>query len=225
MAAGTPLVFLHGWCGTPDLWLPIADAFTARGEVHVAHLTHDGSLPALPDGSVLIGHSMGATLARRILRHRRDSVAAAVFVDGHLAKYAPDPTRRETFLQPFRENYLAAANAYLDTLIGPATPGIVRETMLAQPPAVGMRALESLNDADVCAWLGTEVDRVEAPVLALWASPTPMARVGEDHEAWMRQWCLNLHYECWTGASHFLHLEQPDRFVAALRQFLEVSDL
>lgn len=224
-ATRAPLVFLHGWCGTPTIWTPIPEAFADRFEVLVPQLAHDGSLPALPDGSILVGHSMGATLARRLLRHRGESIAAAVFIDGHLPKYPPDPARREPFLQPFRDNYPAAASAYIDTLTGPETPAAIKEGVLAQPPSVGLRALESLNDPDVCAWSRTEEDRVTAPVFALWAAPTPMARVGEEHEAWMRQWCANLRYECWPGASHFLHLEQPERFIAALRQFLEVSGL
>ncbi len=224
-ATRAPLVFLHGWCGTPAIWSPIPDAFTADTEVLVPQLPHDGSLPAIPEGCVLVGHSMGATLARRLLRHRAASIAAAVFIDGHLPKYPPDPARREPFLQPFRDNYAPAASAYIDTLTGPATPASIKESVLAQPATAGLRALESLNDPDVCAWLGTEEDRVKVPVFALWASPTPMARVGDDHEAWMRQWCANLRYECWPGASHFLHLEQPARFIAALRQFLEVSGL
>ena len=217
-----PLVFLHGWCGTPAAWAPISEAFTAEREVHVPQLSHDGSLPQLPGGSVVVGHSMGATLARRLLRHRPQSISAAVFVDGHLPKYPPDPVRREPFLEPFRQNYTAAASAYIDTLIGPDTPPEVKAGVLAQPASVGLSALESLNDPDVCAWLGTDEDRVQVPVFSLWASPTPMARVGAEHEAWMRQWCTRLRYECWPGASHFLHLEQPERFVRALREFLEL---
>src|SRR5574338_1052877 len=110
--APAPLVFLHGWCGTPAMWSPIAEAFTTEREVLVPQLTHDGTLLALPAGCALIGHSMGATLARRLLRHRSGSFAAAVFVDGHLPKYPPDPARREPFLQPFRDDYATAASAY-----------------------------------------------------------------------------------------------------------------
>jgi pimeloyl-ACP methyl ester carboxylesterase len=52
-----------------------------------------------------------------------------------------------------------------------------------------------------------------------------MARVGAEHEAWMRQWCPQLRYECWSGTSHFLHIEHPRRFTSALRQFLSESGL
>ena len=224
-ATRAPLVFLHGWCGTPAIWFPIPDAFSEDHEVLVPHLEHDGSLPPVPERCVLIAHSMGATLARRLLRHREASIAAAVFVDGHLPKYPPDPARREPFLQPFRENYPAAASAYIDTLTGPDTPTGVKQGILDQPASVGLRALESLSDPDVCAWLGTEEDRVQVPVFALWAAPTPMARVGAEHEAWMRQWCPRLRYECWPGTSHFLHLEHPTRFTAALSDFLAASGL
>ncbi|MEP7364958.1 MAG: alpha/beta hydrolase [Acidobacteriota bacterium] len=221
----TPLVFLHGWCGTPALWSPISSAFAAERDVRVPQLAYDGSLPPLPERCIVIGHSMGATLARRLLRHRPDLIAAAVFVDGHLPKYPPDPARREPFLQPFREDYAHAARAYIDTMIGPDTPPGVKESMLAQPASLGLSALESLSDSDVCAWLGTDEDCVRVPVFALWASPTPMARVGVEHEAWMRRWCSQLRYDCWPGTSHFLHIEQPVRFTAALRQFLETSGL
>jgi len=223
--AAAPLVFLHGWCGTPGSWTSIPEAFALEREVLVPQLTHDGSLPPLPERCIVVGHSMGATLARRLLRHRPDGIAAAVFVDGHLPKHPPDPARREPFLKGFRENYASAAEAYVDTLSGPETPALVKQGMLAQPEEVGMRGLESLNDADVCAWLGTEEDSIRVPVFALWASPSPMARVGDEHEAWMGQWCSQLRYECWPGTSHFLHLENPARFTAALRQFLKVSGL
>lgn len=216
-----PLVLLHGWCGTPAIWRPVVKEIGPGVELIVPQLTHDGSLPELPARCILVGHSMGATLARRLLRHKPGSIAGAALVDGHLPKFKPDPARRASFLQGFRDDYAAAASAYIDTLMGPGTPGSIKALMLEQPSEAGLRALESLNDADVCAWLGTAADVVRAPVWALWASPSPMARVGEEHERWMGAWCERLRYEVWEGESHFLHLQHPRRFVEALRQWIE----
>lgn len=220
-----PLVLLHGWCGTPAIWKPVVEAIGQGVEMVSPQLSHDGSLPELPERCILVGHSMGATLARRLLRHKAGSICGAAFVDGHLPKFKPDPARRASFLQGFREDYGAAASAYIDTLTGPGTPVEIKASMMDRPAADGMRALESLNDADVCAWLGTEADVVEAPVWALWASPSPMARVGAEHEEWMKGWCRRLRYEAWEGASHFLHLEHPRRFAESLRQWVEMSGL
>ncbi|MBK7926228.1 MAG: alpha/beta hydrolase [Bryobacterales bacterium] len=220
-----PLVLLHGWCGTPLIWQPVVEAIGAGAELVIPQLTHDGSLPELPQRCIVVGHSMGATLARRLLRHKAGSIAGAVLIDGHLPKFRPDPARRASFLQAFRDDSAAAASAYIDTLLGPRTPAAIKAGMLARPAGEGLRALESLDEADVCAWLGTDEDQVSVPVWALWASPTPMARVGEEHEGWMRRWCWRLRYEVWEGESHFLHLEQPRRFGEALRQWIEECGL
>jgi pimeloyl-ACP methyl ester carboxylesterase len=168
---------------------------------------------------------MGATLARRIARANPALVRALVFLDGHLPKYPPDPARREPFLQPFRDDYLRAASSYIDSLTGPRTPAWVKERMLAKPAGQGLRALESLNDPDVCAWTGAVEDALDIPILALWASPSPLANPGPGHETWMRQWCRRLRYEAWTGVSHFLHLEEPARLDALLREFLTENAL
>ena len=220
-----PIVFLHGWCGSTAYWQPVTRLLEGRYTVIVPQLTHDGSLPELPERCVVAGHSMGATLARRLLRHRPDAIAAAVLVDGHLPKFPPDPARREAFLAPFRTGFAEAASRYIDTLAGPATPGWVKEKMLETAEGDGLRALESLNDSDTCAWFGTEEDCVDVPVWALWADPSVMARVGGEHREWMGQWCRQLHYEGWPGASHFPHLDEPDRFVAGLYEFLETAGI
>lgn len=223
--AAPPIVFLHGWCGSPAFWQPVVDFLGSRYGVLAPRLPHDGSLPELPERCILAGHSMGATLVRRLLRHRPQGIAAAILIDGHLPKFPPEASRRESFLAPFRTGYEVAASRYIDTLAGPATPGWVKGKMLETEAGAGLRALESLNDADTCAWLGTEEDCVNVPVWALWAEPSPMARVGGEHREWMGRWCPNLRYECWPGASHFLHLDEPGRFTAGLCEFLEEAGI
>lgn len=214
----SPLVLLHGWCGDHTSWPPL---FQDR-RVAVPDLKHDGTLYIPAEPSVLIGHSMGATLARRIARAHPEKVLALVLIDGHLPKFPPDPARREPFLQPFRENYQAAASQYLDSL---GAPPAVKEKMLQAPAAVGLAALESLNAPDTCAWTGDASDILSIPILALWASPSPMAKVGPEHEQWMRQWCKNLQYETWPNTTHFLHLEQPARFEGLVNEFLAQHSL
>jgi len=209
----SPLVLLHGWCGDHTSWPPL---FRNR-RVVAPDLTHDGGLYLPAEPSIVIGHSMGGTLARRVARASPDKVLALVFVDAHLPKFPPDPVRRQPFLQPFRENYQTAASQYIDSL---GAPHAVKQKMLQTPAAAGLAALESLNSPDTCAWTGEPSDTVSIPVLALWANPSPMARVGPEHEQWMRQWCPNLRYETWPGASHFLHLEHPARFEALVDEFL-----
>jgi pimeloyl-ACP methyl ester carboxylesterase len=216
-----PILLLHGWCGDASFWPPLLE----ERRPLALELDHGGALPVPSEPSILVGHSMGATLARRIARHHPSLVRALVFLDGHLPKHPPDPARRGPFLQPFREDYHAAASAYIDSLTGPRTPAWVKERMLAKPPAQGFAALEALNDPDTCAWTGEADDALAFPVLALWALPSPLAKPGPAHEAWMRQWCPRLRYEVWPGASHFLHLEEPARLEALLREFLKENAL
>lgn len=238
--AGDPaLIFIHGWGGSSEFWRANAPAFAPRHRVLVLDLPgHGQSDVPVEDATlgqfaaavtavqheagigraVLIGHSLGTAVACRCLRDHPATVAALVAVDGALFAYPVTPAQRETLLNRFRgADYQAEVAKFIRALFrqrhDPALLAEVTAAVLRTPQRVLVSAFADLLRAP--AW---ELPSIPVPLLSLCA-PSPLWN--EAYLARARALAPLLEHRALPGAGHFLMLEQPAEFNAALADFLQ----
>jgi 2-succinyl-6-hydroxy-2,4-cyclohexadiene-1-carboxylate synthase len=84
----TPLVFLHGFLGSPDVWDGVVNALQHRGPMERLTLPGHGRRPSREEFEAspfdqpawLIGYSMGARLALQFMVNHRDRVSGAILI-------------------------------------------------------------------------------------------------------------------------------------------------
>jgi pimeloyl-ACP methyl ester carboxylesterase len=173
------------------------------------------------DRGVLIGHSMGTPVARQFYRKYPRKTLGLVIVDGALRPFG-DKKMMDGFIAPLRgPDYKERAAQFIDGMMGPQVSAALREqiktSMLSTPQHVAISAMEGMADESI--W---EQDKIDVPVLAVMAkSPFWPA----DNEQLFRSIAPHLDYQMWDGVSHFLMMEKPKEFNAAVIAFLDKQRL
>ena len=249
-ADGPALVLIHGWACNLTFWSGQVGALSQDNRVlavdlpghgdsdaphraytqeHFAHavaavLDHAGA----PD-AILIGHSMGASVARWTAHLYPERVRALVLVDGAILPVPDAPEARAAWQQEWdgfaglfrgpdaRQNTIA----FIDSLHADATPDSVRQTvregMLATPARVRLSAMEELLTLR-----GMDLPPVAAPTLAIYAGS---ADLPPGFDADLARMFPDLEYHVWDGPGgaplgHFIMMEQPDRLNASIAAFV-----
>ena len=247
---GAPLVLVHGWACDTSFWKGQVGPMSASRRVIALDLPgHGRSGPsdagyaqdslaravlavmdhAGVERAVLVGHSMGASVVRRLALAAPERVAALVLVDGALL-FPPDGASAEaawrTQMQAFVDGFRgpdgeARVAGFVDSLHGPETPEALRpwvkEKMLSTPRAVRLSAMAGMADPGV--WRGGPVG---APTLAVYAASETLP---PDVEASLGTMFPDLEYALWDGPGHFLQLERPARLNALIFEFLTKRDI
>jgi non-heme chloroperoxidase len=242
-AADVPLLLLHGFAGSWRSFQQIlahlprsiaACAVTLRGHgeaskpadgYHISNLAEDVALfmeAMALDGAVLVGHSMGATVALQFaLRHPRRTrglVLAAACLD------EPGDPR----LQAYWETTVSKLQDPLD----PAFVADFLQSTFAEPiPADELETLvqESMKvPAHVwqAAWKGrlqapdfrSELESVAAPTLLIWGEKD--ARCGRRDQEKLLARIEDAHLLVYAGAGHSVEYERAPRFAADLVAFM-----
>ena len=231
------LVFVHGWGGSAEFWRANAPAFAGQrvvllelpghGVIDVPEVDYTMSFFAeavaavMQDAgvarAVFVAHSLGTAVACRFLRDHPEQVAALVTVDGALFGYDVTARQREELLARFRgADYRAEVTKFVSALFRQRADPTLRERVcgdiLRTPQYVLVSAFAGLLDA--AAW---EPAAIPVPLLMLNA-PSPLWDAA--YLARVRKLAPDLEYRLVRGAGHFLMLEQPAAFNAALAEFL-----
>lgn len=165
----TALVLIHGWSCDTSYWAaqlqPLSRDFqvvaldlgghgesgTGRKSFSIESFGQDVAavVEAInPEQVVLVGHSMGGTVAIAAARQLGKRVRAVVWVDSYRKLGSPRSSEEvEEVLAPFRANFKETTGAYVRGLFGPdadeALVNRVAEHMSAAHPAIAISALES----------------------------------------------------------------------------------
>lgn len=235
---GPPVLFLHGVTNSRMAWGPVTDRlrgdftcvrpdFRGHGESSSAS---DYTLPSLVadthavveelglDAPAVVGHSLGGTAAA--IYAAAHPARAVVCVDQGL-RFGDFAERVMPYADRLRGDECMQAVIEIEHGLGLEPYGGVAEMeqrILDFPPEVvrGLwAALLTTPPDELTAVAEAILPRIDAPLLALHGSPPP-----PDYERWLTGLVPTARVEVWDGAGHILHLVEPDRFAARLREFL-----
>jgi pimeloyl-ACP methyl ester carboxylesterase len=226
------LIFVHGWTGDESIWARQVPAFARRYRVITLDLPGHGKSSGPGDGvytipmfaqaveavrqaagverAVVIGHSMGGLVVRQYYLMYPSRVEALVLADalmrGPDAKPAPP--------RPFTG---AEGRANLERTISgmlSSAPKPIRSHVLKVSLSTDQQAVAGAMDATQhTPWSPTPTT---VPVLGLYADHS---RLKSDDV--IARIYPTMQYRELAGTDHFLMLERPDAFNAALQSFLD----
>lgn len=239
------IVFIHGWTCDSSFWRFQIPAFKKGSNLIVVDLPGHGQSDKPPivytqdlfaravnatlvdagiERVVLVGHSMGMSVARQFIRKYPDKARSLVNVAGAFYRMPKDQLKLRAwmegnagFVQRFKgPDYKAVAGRFIDSMFVEETPVQLREqikaVMLSTPQHVAVSALEAFGDPRL--W---QEDAVTLPTLAIYAQRSDLPA---DTGSYLRRLFPNLEFQQWEGCGHFLFMEQPARFNKTLLEFL-----
>jgi pimeloyl-ACP methyl ester carboxylesterase len=235
----TAVVFIHGWCCDHSVWRAQAAGFDGKVRMLLIDLPGYGksdkpktdiTLDVFARGidavlqkegvehAVLAGHSMGTPVVRQFYRLFPGKTRALVFVDGTLRPFTKDPAEAEKFMSRFKEDtFKDMAPRFLAGMMTPTTPAAVRKhidrLVSSTSPRVAISSMRGMLDAKV--W---KDDPVKVPAQALMAK-SPFWN--DDYKKFVKKLVPDLDYREFDGVGHFLFMEKPKEFNAALAEFLK----
>jgi pimeloyl-ACP methyl ester carboxylesterase len=237
--AGEPtLVFVHGWSCDARYWHAQVPRFSRQHRVVTIDLAghgHSGTartqytmkafgedVQAVTEavGSrnvILIGHSMGGSVIVEAARLMPDRVIALVGVDT-LGNVEYRPTREEAakWVAPLEKDFRTGARQFVEQMMLPNTDAQVREWILADmsaaPPAVALSAMNEMLSQYVTGEAARILEQVRIPVMLVNGDLWPV-----DYEA-NRRHMVSFDAIVLKGADHFLMMNRPEEFNAALEK-------
>ena len=244
---GPPLILLHGLFGSSTNWRSIARALADCRSVHLLDARNHGSSPhaahmdyALLAGDVaaymddaglacadVIGHSMGGKTAMRLALDAPARVSRLMVVD-----IAPAPSGSDhlplidTMLAMPVQRYSRRAEADAALAAGVADPSLrafLLQNLVARADGSGMRWRIGLAAIRECM---PELLGFDAAPGARYPGDTLFVRgalsdyVRSEHEAAIHAWFPAARIGTIDDAGHWVHAEQPQRFVTLAREHL-----
>jgi pimeloyl-ACP methyl ester carboxylesterase len=240
------VVFIHGWTCDLTFWRGQAPVYRKHRSLLIDLPGHGQSekpdvsytqerfaravdavmRDAGVDRAVLVGHSMGTPVGITFVRLFPAKAKALVMVDGFIPATPKDDAERESqktrmnaFLKTWRDpNYKEQAEKMIASMFSdkttPAMREEIRSKMLSAPQHVMASAFEGMFAMEP----PKPGETYRLPAMAVLVQQSGRAR----YEERLRSVFPNLRkYEAWEGSGHFLMMESPDRFNAALEEFLK----
>lgn len=236
--SGEPaLVFVHGWSCDRGYWSEQVDAFAANHRVVLVDLAGHGAsgdgreewtmdaygadVAAVADlleleRMILVGHSMGGTVIAEAGRQLGDRVIGLIGVDTLQdveERYTPEQIAG--FTAAMDANFEVTMRSFVASMFpadaDTATVRRITEDMASAPPHVAVPTLRNYLAWDLTGTLDAYRPRVRCINANLW--PTD-AEHGRAH-------CAEFEVTILPDVGHFLMLEAPEAFNAALRRAVE----
>jgi len=236
------VIFIHGWSCNLNFWKANLPAFVnqsrviaidlpGHGESDKPQVTYSMDLFAraidavLQDAKVeratLVGHSMGAPVIRQFYRKYPDKTRALVIVDGSLRPFS-NPEQMKQFLDPLRgPDYKKQAELLIGFMVQPVkdkkTQEEIKAAMISAPQHVMVGAMDAMMDDAI--W---KEDKINAPTLALMAK---QPQWNAEYEKFVRELVPGIDYQVWEGVSHFLMMDEPQKFNDTVLAFMKKNKL
>ncbi|MDR6858740.1 alpha/beta fold hydrolase [Variovorax guangxiensis] len=241
---GPALVFCHGYTTTGEFWRQQMGAFSRDHRLVVPDLPGHGR-SASPrsrrytidafvndlvllfdklrlDDAILVGLSMGGTIAQRFALAHPSRLRALVLVGATPHGLGPDVNVKNVLQAIDTVGVTAASQAVIDRSFGSAASAellaFAREQVAHTPEFVAREAIVSLNEADSRAQLA----RLALPTLVVCGEEDAITPPAESHA--LAAGIPGAILQLVPSAAHFPMLEQPERFNASLRDFIARID-
>ena len=219
------------------------ESFHAPGTYTLEHYLPDAiafceSVAAQP--VVLVGHSLGGVVAASVALARPDLVRGLLLEDPPMYRGEPEDANTNPFLAVFallhnlvsdmqaRRAPLAEYERVLRAGPSPNGAGSFADVLGVDGTRARARALASLDPdvflaaVDGSGLSGAQPDAaLPCPILVLRADPAFGPAFTADHETRFRSANPHAQVEVMHNASHFIHDEQPERFLLKLHRFLD----
>ncbi len=251
-AGPATLLLIHGWACDHSFFEPQLTALSQTHRIVALDLPGHGQSELPADFSVtgfaqaveavraatrsgkpiLVGHSLGAVIAREHSRLFPNQAQALIFLDGAIYQLPPGSADRDRWAEgisamaqrfgPSNEKQTRERNisVFLSNLYVDETPRELRMTILRKVlttnPETAQGVMQSM--ADLKLW---REDRLELPVLALRAG----RQQPPNEEAYLKTLFPRIQYKFLPGVSHFLMLEKPELVNAEILSFLKERKL
>jgi pimeloyl-ACP methyl ester carboxylesterase len=234
------IVLIHGWATDANYWNAQIDPLKAKYTVVAVDLAgHGGSTKSRADWSmekygedvttvlqripnqqlILVGHSMGGTVALEAARTLGNRVIGIIVVDA--LKSVGQPPMPVAEIQkrvaPFRTDFIGSVRKYVteELFEKGADPMFVQKVaydMSLEPPEVGVPSLEALLSMD----FKTVLPDIKVPVLAINSD------LGATDDARIRKSLPSFKSDVIPHTSHFLMMEVPDEFNPILMRDIDM---
>ena len=241
--SGEPaLVFIHGWSCDSNYWREQVAPFSRKYTLVMVDLAGHGgtdsnrtdwtiarfgqdvaaALSAVPNKQIiLVGHSMGGPVAIEAARLLKGRVIGIIGVDTFKSIGAPAPSKAQVdaLIKPFEADFIGQTRTLVTEhlFVKGANPQLAQKIaydMSLSPPRVGVASLRALWEYD----FSEPLKDLSVPIVAINSD------LGEPlNEARVRKVLPKFHAVTLAGDGHFLMMDDPQRFNAALEA--EISSL
>ncbi len=238
-------VLVHGWACNLGFWREQIAALADNARLVLIDLPGHGRsdkpqadytmdffagavLAVLADAKVekatFIGHSMGKAVICRVFKQAPEKVAALVSVDGLLRRPLGSPGQTEAMVAQFRSpHYREVAKGFVRSFFPiPGTEALrdeVTAEVLKTPQNVMASAMAGMLNEKQPDW---DLKQVNVPVMVLNAKGSLW---DADYESYVRALSPQAEYRLFEDTGHWLMLERPAEFNAALTELLRKYDL
>jgi pimeloyl-ACP methyl ester carboxylesterase len=239
--SGPTILFVHGWACNQTFWREQIPAFRDKARLILIDLPGHGQsdkpavnysmdffadavVAVLRDArvnrAVLVGHSMGTPVICRVYAHAPERVAGLIAVDGILRRPKFQRDQVESFIGPYRTPaYREQTTNFVRAMFPNPGTEALRDRVLAEvletPQYVMSSAMDNMFDLNAPAW---DPGHLPVPVAAINAK-SPMWT--PEYEAYVKSLSDQTFYAAIEGTGHFLMLERPAEFNAALLSCLK----
>jgi pimeloyl-ACP methyl ester carboxylesterase len=171
--------------------------------------------------AVLAGHSMGTPVARQFYRKYPEKTLGIIIVDGSLRPFGNQAILDQLIANLRGPNYSTAVDQMFGMMFGPGLSAEAQQRIKAStantPQHVLVGAFEGMADSGI--W---GEDKINLPVLAIMAkNPFYPPNVEES----FRAIAPKMEFHMWDGVGHFLMMEKPKEFNAAVIAWLDKNGL
>lgn len=260
---GRPMILIPGFASSGDTWKSTVARYQDRFECHVLTLAGFAGVPPIPqpllaavrtelpayidahhlDHPVIVGHSLGGTLALAIAADHPDRIGPIVIVDSlpflagaqmqakTLDEAKPGIAAMKAYMtnqtpQQYAE-YVKAGAATTYMVTSPADLDMIKQWGLASDQRTGADAMADLMSLD----LREDIARMTTPALVLgtWAGlHDQLAKYGitlsraDVVQTFAQQYSrlTRLHFALAETGRHFIMFDDPQWFFAQLDAFL-----
>jgi pimeloyl-ACP methyl ester carboxylesterase len=239
------IVFVHGWAANGNFWNEQVPALEDGARLVFVDLPGHGksdkpqvnyTIDYLAEAVLgvvqatgaervtLVGHSLGVAVICKVYALAPEKVAALVAVEGSLRLRQISLAAAEHIVAPYRAvNYREQMKDSVVSMFPmPGTEGLrqkVFDQMMLTPEHVLASTLSNSLAVEQATW---EPKRIEVPLVVLNAKTGGWT---QDYRAYALSLSPQAEYRTFERVGHFLMLERPAEFNAALTELLAKHDL